>query len=255
MQHIMKTLLTILTGLIICIGCNKKQTPAKSINEDQEKVNNKQKTSLNIDDIDGSLGNVQYRAFNGVITDTIYLDSLIEMASIHDTIIIDSKVYLSYAVESIGKSSGGKKVSNFEGHFINSSELKESPVPIGKTFKCDKLISYDTALNLGSSCSNASDRIDFERLEIFPDSDSLLLFYLRLPQCSHWTDHTIVKYMNGHFERLFNIESTDYKLDFKIRNDSIVYCHYKQLTEDSSESFDFEFNCKSSYQINTLHNN
>lgn len=246
----MKIHLNILIGLIICGACNQKQVHTKSVNEDQKKTNTRVKSSVHINDIDGLLENVQYLAFNGVVTDTVYLDSLLEIATIHDSIKVENKVYLSYVVHAKGESARGKKVSNFQGHFINSIELEEFPIYIGKTFEYNMFKSSDTALNLGSSCSNADDRIMVENVDIFPVPDSCLLFYLKIPQCSEWLDHTIVKYATGHFEKLFVIESTDYMLDFKLRNDSILHCHYGQLGEESSESFDFEYNYKTNQVIN-----
>jgi len=225
----MKTPNIILTIFIFCIGCNHTpKTNSKTANPNKD-----------------SLQNVEYIAFNGKVIDTIYIDSLTEKAIIYNDLLIDNKLYIVFSKLLVGKSSKGEPVSDYHGHFINSYKFENLPAKIGEIFNLDKLASAseDTAFKLGESCTE-DDNIPFTRLNAFPDSDSKIYIYARLPLCSDWVDHIILEKVNRHFEKLFDIESTDSEINFKKTNDSIIYCKYNQLTEEKITSFEYKYDFK-----------
>lgn len=243
-SHIMRTLLTILLGLIICISCNQKKTEKSKIN--QEQID--KKTDINkSENTDKRIDNVQYIAFKGRVIDTVFLDSLIDKAIINDTLHVDNKYYISYSINSIGKSVKGEPVNNFKGHFINNIDFNKTDFKLGDTINLNQLHTSGTSFNLGSSCSNEDDIIRFENIKKFPDLK--IRFYMILPQCSEWYEHVLIEKQNSYFEKLFSINSTDDRLTFKIINDSVIECNYDKAFDDGIKNFKFEYDLKNHREI------
>lgn len=221
-------------------GC--KQTSNKrAVTNNDTLIESQKNDKKSISDIDGSLNNVSYVAENGVITDTIYHDSLIDKAVIYNTQIIDNKLYLSFSKYSIEKNIKYDMSFYYKGHFINSCDLEKLPAKEGVLFDYNKLISQDSAILIGESCSH-DDNLNFERFMIMPDSDSTIYIYAKRQDCSDWKTHIVIKKVATHFEKLFEIESTDNTLDFKILNDSILRCDYNQMFEDGVDKYEFKYN-------------
>ena len=242
-----KALLIILTLLISYSSCNQRQGE-ESQTDSQLHINNTQKAFESVADIDRSIDKVQYIVFNGIITDTIYLDSLIDKATIHDAIVIGEKSFLSYAINSLGLSTSGEDVNNFIGHYICSIDSMKEPMDLGKTFDPNSLITSDIPYNLGRSCSNEKDIIKIYSLSIIPDSS--LYFYAAMPQCSEWYQHIIIEYKFGQFQELFSIESSDTRLIFKLENDTILKCDYTEVYEDGIDKSVFRYNTIRRKKIN-----
>jgi co-chaperonin GroES (HSP10) len=240
----MRTLLTIIFGLIICIGCNQKETNKSKIGQvqiDNKTDNNKSEVKVKESD------NVLYRAFNGRVIDTIFLDSLIDKAIINDILTVDNKNYVSYSVNSTGKSVKGEPVNIFKGHFINTFDSQKMDCELDDTIEINQLDTKDIAFDLGRSCSNEDDIIKFENINKFPDLK--IRFYLILPQCSEWYEHVLIENRDGYFEKLFSINSTDDRLTFEFKNDTVLVFDYEKAFDDGIDKFKFEYDLKNNLEI------
>jgi len=191
---------------------------------------------------------VYYVGNNGKITDTIYLDSLKLKAIIHNIEIIDNKFYISYSLYNIEDELKYDMSFYYDGHYLNSYDLENLPAPKDTLFDFNKLISQDSAIFLGNSCSH-DDKLRFERSNIIPGSDSTIYIYAKLQDCSDWITHIMIKKNGNHFEKLFEIESTDYLVNFRMENDSVLICDYNQLFEDAIDKYTFKFDLKKNKEI------
>ena len=231
-------------GLIICFGCNQKETNKSKIS--QEQIDNKN-DSNKLEALDKEPENVLFSAFNGVVYDTIFLDSLIDKAIINDTLSTDYNYFISYSVSAVGESVKGEPVSKFKGHFINSFDLQKVDYKLGDTINLGQLDTINSSFNLGSSCSNEDDIIKFENRIDYPDSK--IRFYMILPQCSEWYDHILLEKQGENFVELFSIHSTDNRLSFDFKNDTILIFDYVQSFDDGIDRFKFEYDLKNSREI------
>ena len=237
-----RTFAILFLGLILLASCNEKKT--KQIIDNKDKIDILNKKPLN--DKKDTLDNVQYIVENGEIIDTIFLDSLCEKAILNDILKTDKKTFLSFAVFSTGESKKEEKIKNFNGHFLCELKQDEFPMKVGQTFKTTNQEIFENAINLGNSCSNEKDFIKIEKCENITFDG--LYFNIKVPQCSDWYDHLIIKYKNGQFIRLFSIESDEF-FEIKMLNDSILNCHYREVSENDIEYFDYKYDLKNRIEI------
>lgn len=239
--YIMRITLLILLLVLIVLGC--KLSPTKSDNKPEQNKISKINNIKTLADIDSSLKNVSYVAENGIIYDTIYHDSLIEKALIVNTEIIDNTFYLSYSKYSVEKEMKYDLSFYYDGHFINSYDSVNLPAKKWELFDYNKLTSVDSEIFIGHSCTN-NDNLDFERFNDFPDSDSIIYIHAKMSDCDMRINHIFLKKVEHHFEKLFEIISTESNPKFEIKDDSIIYSKYKLLTEDTLYINEFKYDFK-----------
>ena len=205
--------------IIILVGFSCGQKSNKSLNTNSDTI-----------DIDKNLTK----------TDSDIDDSLTEKVIIHNTQIIDNKFYIAYSKYSLEKDLKYDMSFYYDGHYINSYDLENLPPRKGLLFDFNKLISKDSAILIGEFCSH-DDYLKFERFMKMPDSDSIIYIYAIKLDCSDWRTHMIIEKVDNHFKKLFEIESTDDRLDFNIQSDSILTCEYDKLFEDKLDTYKFKY--------------
>ena len=70
-----------------------------------------------------------------------------------------------------------------------------------------------------------------------------------LQQCSEWYDHILLEKQGENFVELFSILSTDDRLSFDFKNDTILIFDYVQSFDDGIDRFKFEYDLKNSREI------
>lgn len=208
-----------------------------------------------VDDIDGSLENVSYVVNGGIITDTIFHDELQEKIKIGFAIEIDSTIYVSYSKYSLENTLKYDMSFYFDSHFINSIQGKIIPKITGKLLDLDSLNFSGTALELGDGCGH-DDVLRISEFKLANQFDSSVYILAKKPECSDGTNHILVKYSNNQFEKLFELETTQDNVNFKLQGDSLLTCIYSQFYEDWDASYDFSYDLRNKKVVrDTVYNN
>ena len=230
-----KVILAIILLTFICINCtefnNERKGNETKILKIDSSITNKQ--------IKESVVNKSYIVKNGIVIDSIDNEQLIEKVLIVNSKEIENEQYVIYAKYMIEDPVRFEMSLYYEGHFLNLGKKETIIIDENKLLKYKDLFNSKDEFNIGECCFH-SNKIEFEKLNIVPDNG--LYLYLIVPQCSDWNKHIVLKRDNNTFTKLFEIESTDTRLNFNLKNDSTVYCQYKEVTEYSVETFDFEYN-------------
>jgi len=183
-----------------------------------------------------------YIAKNGEIIDSINNDSLVEKAIINSTRIIDNKFYVDFSKFFAENKLRYDLSFYYVGHYINSYDSENLPAKVGELFNYEKLISKDTAVLIGYACLY-SDNVVFEKFGLLSDIGKLYI-YAKRKDCSAIITHMIYKKSCGHFEKLFEIRSTEDIINFTKNNDSIISCRYKIYNESEKSVCDFTYDFK-----------
>ena len=229
-----KVILAIILLIINCINCSELNNERK-VNETKIL---KKDSSITNEQIGEKVENMSYIVENGIIIDSIDNEKLIEKVIIVNSKEIENELYIIYAKYMIEDPVRFEMSLYYEGHFLNLRDKENIKINENKLLNYTDFFNSKNEFNIGETCSHY-DKIEFEKLNII--SDNGLYLYLIVPQCSDWNKHIVLKRENDSFTELFEIESTDTRLNFKLKNESTVYCQYKETTENSVETFDFEY--------------
>ncbi|MEQ9101976.1 MAG: hypothetical protein RIF36_11630 [Imperialibacter sp.] len=245
-SHIRKPLYTILAMryfLLTLILFT--QLACSQVNSQKTQEQAKSSDVKTIDDIDGSLENVSYVANGGIITDTIFHDELQEKIKIGFAIEIDSTIYISYSKYSLENTLKYDMSFYFDGHFINTVQGNSIPGISGELLDLDSLNFMGPALELGDGCGH-DDVLRISEFKLANRFDSSIYILAEKPECSDGTNHILIKYVNNQFDKLFELETTQDNVNFKLEGDSLITCIYSQFYEDWDESYDFAYDLRNS---------
>ena len=245
----MKYLLTSLSILILFAGCNQHPKNKAAIKQIQTKK--EEKTAATSDKKDSVPGNLEFLGRAGIgITDTINVDSLKKVASIKSSIIFKHQIYVTYAVQSVGKSYHGEPVADFGGQFLAKLSTERLPAPQFTDIDFDKLKTSGTAYKLGDEYTIGyySDPIYLTRLKVIPDS--ALYLYASFPLYGQTSYHVVLKQEDEDFKKLFDLESDDSFLNFKLNSDSILEAPCAYETADGIEFDTVKYDIRNEKRIN-----
>lgn len=200
-----------------------------------------------VDDIDGSLDNVSYVANGGIITDTIYHDELKEKITIGHSKKIGNNVFISYSKYSLEEPIKYDMSFYYDGHFINTIQSDSLPVLTEELEDFNSFEFTNDPFEIGDACSYY-DIVEFSELMILNGIDSGNYIHAKKSECPDWTNHIVFKDTQDGFQKLFELETTDEDVKFKLRNDYVLTTNYSQLY-DGGDYYEYHFEYDLNNQI------
>lgn len=171
--------------------------------------------------------------YNGVITDTIYVEELTEKIMVKNYKVLDGELFICYSKYMVEEPLKNDLSFYFKDNYIVRASDFSLIEKLNKLIDIEN-VDVDKSILIGSPCSH-DDIVQFDKIT------TKKLLYIAVPICSDYYYHQVFSRKDSTFILDFEFESSDSWLDFTLINDTILTTNYTLLNENDIEIIDFEY--------------